>query len=82
MSRTRLAAVAAASVLLLRDPDGPDAQPTPAAAVSVPNIVGLADDRASSVIEAAGLVYGLPVYVALPDRPEGTVVAQEPAAGG
>jgi beta-lactam-binding protein with PASTA domain len=49
--------------------------------VSVPNVIGLSEARAEDVVTGAGLVFGDPIMVRLPDRPEGTVVAQEPGAG-
>jgi serine/threonine-protein kinase len=76
-----LAGVVAVGIVLLRDPGGPEATPTPAAAVSVPNIVGMSEGQARQTVERVGLDYGQPVYVALPDRPEGTVVDQAPQPG-
>jgi sulfate permease, SulP family len=48
---------------------------------TVPNLVGLPLGRAQTAAASAGFVLDPPVYVARADRPEGTVVAQEPRAG-
>ncbi|HEY8168983.1 MAG TPA: SulP family inorganic anion transporter [Candidatus Limnocylindrales bacterium] len=76
-----LAGVLVVGALLLRDPGEPTSSPTPPAAVVVPNVVGLPAERASDVIERAGLEVGTSDYIALPDRPEGTVMDQAPEAG-
>jgi high affinity sulfate transporter 1 len=47
----------------------------------VPNLVGLSLDRASLAARDAGFVLGRAVYVRRDDRPEGTVVDQDPPAG-
>ena len=47
----------------------------------MPNIIGLPESRAEAVVTDAGLDYGDPVTVRLPDRPEGTVIGQDPRAG-
>ena len=67
-----LAGVLVVGALLLRDPGEPTSSPTPRAAVVVPNVVGLPAERASDVIERAGLEVGTSDFIALPDRPEGT----------
>ena len=68
------------AILLRPAPEG-EPSATPAGAVAVPNIIGLPEARAQTVIEAAGLDFGTPVTVRLADRPEGTVVDQDPRAG-
>jgi high affinity sulfate transporter 1 len=61
------------------DPDGsPDPSP---GTVVVPNLVGMSLGQAAAALDARGLALGEPAYVILDGRPEGTVVAQEPAAG-
>ncbi len=47
----------------------------------VPNLVGLSLDRASTAAGDAGFTLAPPVYVQRNDRPENTVVAQDPPAG-
>ena len=49
--------------------------------MAVPNVIGLPEARAEDVVTGAGLTFGDPIMVRLPDRPEGTVVDQEPGAG-
>jgi SulP family sulfate permease len=59
-----------------------DAGPRPPAGeVVVPNLVGLPLERARQSAEARGLVLGEPTFISTTARPEGTVVAQTPAAG-
>jgi beta-lactam-binding protein with PASTA domain len=48
---------------------------------TVPNLVGMPLERAAIAAGNAGLLIGTPTYVQLPDRPEGTIVAQEPSPG-
>jgi serine/threonine-protein kinase len=55
--------------------------PPPAGDVPVPNLVGLSLERAEVAATSAGLVLGAPVTVRIDDRPEGTVVAQDPQPG-
>ncbi len=75
------ALIVIAGAVLLRP--GSDEQPpaTLAGAVAVPNVIGLSETRAEVVVTGAGLVFGDPITVRLPDRAEGTVVAQDPGAG-
>ncbi|MCJ7709310.1 MAG: SulP family inorganic anion transporter, partial [Chloroflexi bacterium] len=47
----------------------------------VPNLVGLSLDRATTAAGNAGFTLAPPVYVQRNDRPENTVVAQDPPAG-
>lgn len=72
--------VAAGAVLLRPTPDEHPAA-TVAGAVAVPNVIGLSELRAETVVTDAGLVFGDPITVRLPDRAEGTVVAQDPGPG-
>lgn len=76
-----LAAIVIAGAILLRPSAEESALPTSAGSVSVPNVIGLSEARAEDVVTGAGLVFDDPIVVRLPDRPEGTVVAQEPIAG-
>ena len=48
---------------------------------TVPNLVGLPLDRATTAARDAGFELADPVFVAQDDQPEGTVVDQEPPAG-
>ena len=48
---------------------------------TVPNLVGLPLDRATTAATDAGFELADPVFVAQDDQPEGTVVDQEPPAG-
>ncbi len=50
-------------------------------ATSIPNLVGLPFDRATVAARNAGFDLATPVYVRRDDRPEGTVVIQDPPAG-
>jgi len=73
------ASVVAAGVLSLvlgAIGSGPGIGPAP-----VPNLVGMAQSRASVAASDAGFVLGEPVYIPREDQPEGTVVAQDPPAG-
>ena len=72
--------VAAGAILLRPTPDEHPAA-TVAGAVAVPNVIGLSELRADAVVTGAGLVFGDPITVRLPDRAEGTVVAQDPRPG-
>ena len=76
-----LGLIIAAGAVLLRP--GPDqaAPPSQAGSIAVPNIIGLPEARAEDVITAAGLAFGEPITVRLPDRAEGTVVDQDPRSG-
>ncbi|MCJ7710058.1 MAG: PASTA domain-containing protein, partial [Chloroflexi bacterium] len=47
----------------------------------VPNLVGLSLDRATTAAGDAGFTLAPPVYIQRNDRPENTVVAQDPPAG-
>jgi len=55
--------------------------PPPTGAVTTPNLVGIPVDRARSVTEGAGLVFGLPTYRQTNAYPEGTVISQDPGPG-
>ncbi|MET1232950.1 MAG: SulP family inorganic anion transporter [Candidatus Limnocylindrales bacterium] len=76
-----LALIVGAGAILLRPDPGESPPPTIAGSVAVPNIIGLSESRAGAVVTRAGLSFGEPIPVRLPDRPEGTVVAQDPSAG-
>ncbi|HEY8198349.1 MAG TPA: SulP family inorganic anion transporter, partial [Candidatus Limnocylindrales bacterium] len=76
-----LALIVAAGVVLLRPQPDESPAATVGGSVAVPNIIGLSGARAEAVVTGAGLVFGDPITVRLPDRAEGTVVAQDPSAG-
>jgi high affinity sulfate transporter 1 len=76
-----LGLIVLAGATLLRPAPGQSPWPSVAGSVTVPNIVGLSAARAEAVVNDSGLVFGDPLTVRLPDRPEGTVVGQEPLAG-
>lgn len=76
-----LALILVAGAILLRPATGQSPPPTTTGSVAVPNVIGLPEGRAASVITGAGLVFGDPVPIRLPDQAEGTVVAQDPRAG-
>jgi SulP family sulfate permease len=74
-----VAIVAAAAVLAFAVSSWTGAAaPGPA---TVPNLVGLSLDRAGIAAGNAGFELAAPVYVRRDDRPEGTVVDQDPPAG-
>ena len=75
------ALIVAAGAVLLRPASDENPSATVAGAVAVPNVIGLSEARAEAVVTGAGLVFGDPITVRLPDRAEGTVVAQDPGAG-
>ena len=70
-----VAAVALAALL------GAGTGGTASGRATVPNLIGLPLDRATTAAEDAGFVLGAAVYVQRDDRPEGTVVAQDPGPG-
>ena len=76
-----LGLIVVAGAILLRPAPGESPPATLAGSVAVPNIIGLPAARAEAVVLGAGLVFGDPLAIRLPDRPEGTVVDQEPLAG-
>jgi len=76
-----LGLIVVAGAMLLRPSNDASPPPTTASAVAVPNVIGLPEARAEVVISGAGLVVGDAVTVRLPDRPEGTVVGQDPTSG-
>ncbi len=75
------ALIVAAGAVLLRPGSDENPSATLAGAVAVPNVIGLSEARAEAVVTGAGLVFGDPITVRLPDRAEGTVVGQDPGAG-
>jgi serine/threonine-protein kinase len=54
---------------------------SPTGSSPVPNLVGLALERATEAARDAGFRLAEPVYVRRDDQPEGTVVDQDPPAG-
>jgi high affinity sulfate transporter 1 len=76
-----LGLIVVAGAVLLRPASGQSPPPTIAGSIAVPNIIGLPEARAEDVITGAGLVFGDRITVRLPERPEGTVVSQDPGAG-
>ena len=73
--------IVVAGAVLLRPVPEENPAATVAGSVAVPNVIGLSEVRAEAVVTGAGLVFGDPITVLLPDRAEGTVVAQDPDAG-
>lgn len=71
--------VVLAVFLLQNDDDEESARTTTAALVAVPDVVGRSEEEARRLLEAAGL--GVNAENVPSDEPEGTVVAQDPAAG-
>ena len=54
--------------------------PTPVDTVTVPNLAGLTSEAAAAALEDVGLALGQTTYEIAEDRPENTVISQNPTA--